>query len=241
MFARQRLARSAVQFAQRRMMTAEATAAETTTAATKVDPASKQTKPQLDLNAINQHFQKLEDTGKILTREQTKEFIKLEYPLITEYNVNAARLSFAHGRPYNLGNDRWVWPPGATRPDTVVYQKLSHDFFPKEELGNGNFSQRYLNEYMYQAQHSPDSKGHFLGGFKMGQMSINWFGQQSLLYFLTSIGMAWVGADLYRDMYIEKYNLWDMFNWESRVIAAEAAKGRKLIREQALREAGRDV
>jgi len=98
--------------------------------------------------------------------------------------------------------------------------------YSPQELGKGNELQKLLNEYMYEVQNCPNRSNKLLGGLGIDMANSKTIQSQSIIYFWTCMFAAVYGANLYRDMYIEKYSLWDMLNWETRVICARAEKER---------------
>lgn len=145
--------------------------------------------------------------------------------LMTKEEIAAANKEFAAGQPYIFGkgnNLKPLFQDTSVNNYRLMYKPL--DLKPGD-LGNGNRTQREFNEHLYQLQQADPLKRPF-GAQGIDSMNNEWFGTTNLMAIPPCVVGAWVGANMYRDMYLEKYNLWDMFLWESRVLCKEAKEAR---------------
>lgn len=108
------------------------------------------------------------------------------------------------------------------RPELYEMQLKPLPVYTKEQLGKGNYSQKIMNEWMYEAQNHPKAKYDALEGRNIGWLPIDYFFKQNGLFLLTAVINAFYAANLYRNMYLEKFTLLDMMNWETRVVLAQA-------------------
>jgi hypothetical protein len=113
------------------------------------------------------------------------------------------------------------------RPDMFEIKPLNEDMLTfKNDLGKGNLAQKIVNEHIYKMQNDPVLCNKRLGGYGLEHLNIQTTQKQSLILFWASLPFAFYGAKLYRDLYMEKYSLYDMLNWETRVVCARAQKER---------------
>jgi len=112
------------------------------------------------------------------------------------------------------------------RPDVFHVSHSAGKTFTPQELGGGNYNQKLFNEYLYELQTCPERATKYNGANQTEYLSIQWTAKQSMVFLLAACVPGGYGAYLYRQMYVEKYNLWDMLNWESRVIGAKAQQER---------------
>lgn len=132
------------------------------------------------------------------------------HPLMTKYN-EAVALADRANKP---------------RPDMFQYELKAPKTFTKEELGNGTIAQKRMNEYIYRMQTDPKTDNKWYGGMSLDTLDVSRYEKQSLIYLAAAAIFATYGANLYRNLYMEKYSTLDMANWEVRVITARAFKER---------------
>ena len=149
--------------------------------------------------------------------------------LMSKEEIVAANARFDAGLPYIFGKGTNLKP---------LFQDTSmknYSFFSKPlelkpgELGNGNLAQRNFNESMWELQQA-DPLNRAYGAMGIDRLNNEWFGTNNLMAVVPAVTCAWVAANLYREMYLEKYNLWDMAIWETRVISKEAKEAREAAR-----------
>eukprot|EP00461_Guttulinopsis_vulgaris_P004689 UN04691 len=148
--------------------------------------------------------------------------------LMTKEEIEAANVAFQQGKPYVYGKNGFLKPLFAdTSVDNFVALRprlTMEEVAPT--LGNGNITQRRLNEAMWTLQNTPEAHGKAFGGAQVANLNIRTMERQNLAYLIPAFVVGFTGAGLYRDLYIEKFNLWDMFLWEARVIQYEAKETR---------------
>lgn len=172
--------------------------------------------------------------ARLAEREVSDFHQRLRVQQMTEEEFQAYRHDIANG-PYSKTHpilskhhdavavaDRANTP----RPDMFDVTYGPSKVWTKEELGAGNVAQKRMNEYLYEMQTNPETAYKRAGGFGLDRLDMARTQKQSIIFFFSSIPFAFTGANLYRNLYMEKYSLFDMFNWETRVICARAQKER---------------